>query len=184
MPESPEPSSSKFDLRLIVSILLLAVATFFTMQVVDGLAARRELRTDLAEISHARYDLLNASNWVVKITPILEARIDALDLQAANQANLRPMVENALNRLLTDIKDKMSAKPAEGAAPAGFLAAGNPLIANMMVSALRPHVPEYAGVVLAELGKPDVKLALKKYIKSVLADSAKTTFGAVDMRVY
>ena len=57
-------------------------------------------------------------------------------------------------------------------------------MANMMVGALRPHVPEYADVVLAELGKPENKEAFKKYIKSVLADGAKNTFGNVDMKWY
>jgi hypothetical protein len=61
---------------------------------------------------------------------------------------------------------------------------GNAFMATMMVGALRPHVPEYADVVLAELGKPENKEAFKKYIKSVLADGAKNTFGNVDMRWY
>jgi hypothetical protein len=39
-------------------------------------------------------------------------------------------------------------------------------------------------VVLAELGKPENKEALKKYIKSVLASGAKNTFGNVDMTWY
>jgi hypothetical protein len=54
----------------------------------------------------------------------------------------------------------------------------------MMVGALRPHVPEYAGVVLAELGKPENKQAFKKYIRGVIDEGAKTTFGNVDMTWY
>jgi hypothetical protein len=55
---------------------------------------------------------------------------------------------------------------------------------NLMVGALRPHVPEYADVVLAEMGKPESKAAFKRYIKSVLAEGAKNTFGNVDLRWY
>lgn len=58
------------------------------------------------------------------------------------------------------------------------------LMANMMVGALKPHVPEYTDVVLAELRKPENEAALKNYVKSVLADSAKTTFGNVDTKYY
>jgi hypothetical protein len=53
-----------------------------------------------------------------------------------------------------------------------------------MVGALRPHVPEYADLVLAELGKSETKEAVKKYIKNVLADGARNTFGSLDMRWY
>jgi len=49
-----------------------------------------------------------------KLTPILDANIDALDLNPRNQAGLRPMVQSALYRLLDDVKEKMS-KPAPAA---------------------------------------------------------------------
>jgi len=173
--------------RLAAGAILLAVTMFGTRQTIDGLSARRMLRTELAEISHVRYGLLNADRWVEKIAPILDANIDALDLKAANRASLRPTVENALYRLLDDVKERMSApaaKNAQGTGAGGFLGQGNALIANMMVGALRPHVPEYADVVLAELGRPENKQALKKYMKSVLAEGATNTFGSVDMTWY
>src|ERR1700722_4893495 len=171
-------------LRIIAAILLLAAAIVFTWLTIDGLSTRRRLRTELAEISHVRYGLLNADRWMEKIVPILEANIDALDLKAASPASLRPTVENALYRLLDDVKEKMSAKNSPGPAGGSFLGQGNALIVNLMVGALRPHVPEYADVVLAELGKPANKAALKKYLKSVLAAGATNTFGNVDMTWY
>jgi hypothetical protein len=174
----------KIDFRLVAGVLLLAAAIVFTWLTIDGLSSRRRLRTELAEISHARYGLLSADRWVEKIVPILERKIDALDLKAANQASLRPIVQNALYRLLDDVKEKMSANKPQSTGAGGFLGAGNPLVVNLMVGALRPHVPEYANVVLAELGKPETKAAFKKYINSVLAEGARNTFGNVDMRWY
>ncbi len=172
--------------RLVVGLLLLATAALFTCLTIGGLSIRRDLRTELAELSHVRYGLLNADRWVEKLVPIVNANIDQLDLKAASPASLRPMVVNALYRLLDDVKDKMSASSPSGAGGGmgALLGQGNPLIVNLMVGALRPHVPEYADVVLAELGSPANKDAFKKYIKSVLADGAKNTFGNVDMTWY
>jgi hypothetical protein len=178
----------KFDFRVAVGVVLLAVAGFFTYQTIVGLAARRQLRIELAEISHVRYDLLNVDRWVEKLTPILQAQIDAIDLKAGGSASLRPTVVNALNHLLDDVKAKMSTpKPdssQSGSTVGGLLGQGNALMANMMVSALRPHIPEYADIVLAELGKKENKEAVKKYIKNALAEGASNTFGHVDMRWY
>jgi Paraquat-inducible protein A len=167
-----------------VGFLLLAPAIWFTWLTIDGLAARRNLRMELAEMSHVRYGLLNADRWREIIVPILNAKIDGLDLRAADRASLRPTVEKALYRLLDDVKQRMSAKDSSSGPAAGFLGQGNALIANMMVGALRPHVPEYADVVLAELGTPANKQAVKNYIGGVLAEGAKSTFGNVDMRWY
>ena len=170
--------------RLALAVLLLPVAIVFTWLTIDGLSARRRLRTELAEISHVRYGLLNADRWIEKIMPILEANIDRLDIKAASRASLRPTVVKALYRLLDDVKEKMSARNSQSTGVGGFLGQGNALMVNLMVGALRPHVPEYADMVLAELGKPESKEAFKRYIKSVLAEGAKNTFGNVDLRWY
>src|SRR5262245_33252075 len=100
-PSEPQARTG-FDFRLVAGLLLLAVAAVLTSRTIDGLSRRRVLRTDLAEISHVRYDLLNADRWVSQLVPILEARIDGLDITASNAADLRPMVRNALNALLDD----------------------------------------------------------------------------------
>ena len=188
--DPPKPTAGgRFDFfRLVVGLLLLGVAAFFTWRTIGELSARRHLRMEVAELSHVRYGLLNADRWVAKLVPILDKNIDALDLQAADKASLRPTVEHALYRLLDNVKEKMSTPDpnASGAnaGPLGALMGGNPLIANMMISALKPHVPEYATVVLGELGSPENKAAVRKYIKTVLADGARRTFGNVDMTWY
>ena len=182
--ESETNNGSRYWVRVIAAALLLVPAAWYTRATIEGLDKRRDLRTELAEISHVRYGLLNADRWKNILLPIVTARIDALDLKAASQANLRPMVERSLYRLLDDIKDKMSSKDSQDSGGGGLLAAGNAMIANMMVSSLKPHVPEYATVVLAEFGRPEYKKAIKEYLSSVLADGAKATFGSVDMRWY
>lgn len=139
---------------------------------------------DLAEISHARYGLLNADRWVEKIVPILDAQIDALDLTATNRAGLRPTVVRALNRLLDQVKEQLAPKPAPGAKPAGFAAQAQAMIVNNILAGLKPHVPEYADLVLREMGRPENKRAVKDYIRSAVTDGARTTFGSVDMQDY
>ncbi len=179
--------------RLIVSVILLAVAAFFTRSVIDGLEQRRKLRQELAEISHVRYGMLNADQWVNRLVPILESKIDAFDLTASKDT-LKPVVEKSLYRVLDEIKDRMSkpappapsagvtgATGATGAAPKPAAGFGNAMMANMMINALRPHVPEYTGVVLAQLGGRDTKDAVKKFFRQVLTDGAKNTFGVADM---
>jgi hypothetical protein len=173
-----------YRLRLAAGLLLLAAAANSVWQTIDILSSRRLRRMELAEISHVRYGLLNADRWVEKIVPILGAQIDALDLTAANRASLRPMVVKALNRLLDQVGEQMAPKPAPGGAPAGFAAQAQAMIVNNMLAGLKPHVPEYADTVLRELGKPENKQAVRDYLRSVVTDGAKATFGTVDMQSY
>jgi len=180
---APSEPRGGFDFRALLGVLLLGVTAVCTWWTIDGLAKRRVERTELAEISHARYDLLNVDHWISKLVPILNEQVDALDLKSASK-QLRPTVEQSLYRLLDQVKEKMSAPPPSDNGGGGLMAGANAMMANMMVNALKPHVPEYTDVVMAELQKPENELALKKYLKGLLSDGAKTTFGHVDERYY
>ncbi len=171
-------------LRLAAGLLLLAAAGNSVWQTIHILDSRRMRRMELAEISHVRYGILNADRWVEKLVPILNKQIDALDLISTNGASLRPTVVSALNQLLDQVKQQLSPKPLPDAKPAGFAAQAQAMIITNMLAGLKPHVPEYADMVLRELGKPDNKKAIREYVRSAVADGAKATFGAVDMTWY
>jgi len=149
---SSRDSRRPFDLRLAVGASLLLPAVWFTWLTVEGLASRRELRTDLAELTHVRYGLLSADRWRDIIAPILNAQIDQLDLKGQTK-NLRPTVERALYALLENIKKQITSPNANS--PSGgptVPALANPLVANManmMITSLQPHFPEYTNVVMA-----------------------------------
>ena len=91
---SPREPARGFDFRLAAGVILLLPTIWFTWLTANGLAARRLARTDLAEVSHIRYGLLNADRWRDIIGPMLNAQIDKLDLKAQSK-NLRPMVERS-----------------------------------------------------------------------------------------
>jgi hypothetical protein len=182
---SPRKPSRRFDLRLALGVLLLLPAIWFSWLTTDGLDRRRAVRTDLAELEHVRYGLLSADQWRGIIGPILNAQVDKLDLKGQTK-DLRPMVEHSLNALLDNIGKQMSApapKPAGSQAPATPFKA-NAMMVNMIINSLRPHVPEYTNVVLAELSKQQNQKAFKESVRSVLADAVKNTFGNTDMTTY
>ena len=58
------------------------------------------------------------------------------------------------------------------------------MLVGNMINGLRPKIPQFAGIVLAELGGKDNKQAIKNYLAGIIADGAKTTFSPVDMTTY
>jgi hypothetical protein len=167
------------NLRLAVGVILLLPAIWFSWMTVDGLAARRIIRTDLAEITHARYGILSADQWRTIIGPILNAQVDKIDLKGQSKS-LRPMVERSLYDLLDHIKTQMTSPNAKASGMPG----ANALFVNMIIASLRPHVPEYTDVVMAELAKPQTAKSFKDSMRGVLADAVKDTFSTTDMTTY
>ena len=177
---TPREHSRWLNLRLAGAVILLLPAIWFSWKTIDCLTARRLIRTDLAEITHARYGILSADQWRGIIGPILNAQVDKLDLKGQTKS-LRPMVERSLYDLLDHIKTQMTAPAAKGS---GLPGGGNAFMVNMIIGSLRPHVPEYADVVMAELGKQQTQKDFKDSVRVVLADAVKNTFGATDMTTY
>jgi hypothetical protein len=168
---SPSGHSHWFDyLRLAAAAILLLPAIWFSWKTVDGLAARRLIRTDLAEIENARYGILSADQWRTIIGPMLNAQIDQLDFKGQGK-NLRPQVQRALNALL----DKMDADK-----PSGIQG----MFVSKMIASLRPKVPEYTNVVMAQLVNKGTEKGFKDSIRGVLANAVANTFGNTDMTTY
>jgi hypothetical protein len=177
---SPSEHSRSFDFRLAAGVILLLPAIWFSWKTVDGLAARRLIRTDLAEITHARYGILSADKWRAIIGPMLNAQVDNLDLKGQSKS-LRPMVERSLYALLDNIKTQMTSPNAKAS---GMPGGGNAMLVNMIIGSLRPHVPEYTDVVMKELTKPQTQESFKDSIRGVLDDAVKNTFSTTDMTTY
>ena len=168
---SPSGHSHWFDyLRLAAAAILLLPAIWFSWKTVDGLAARRLIRTDLAEIENARYGILSADQWRTIIGPMLNAQIDQLDFKGQSKS-LRPQVQRALNALL----DKMDADK-----PSGIQG----MFVSKMIASLRPKVPEYTNVVMAQLVNKGTEKGFKDSIRGVLANAVANTFGNTDMSTY
>jgi hypothetical protein len=168
---SPSGHSHWFDyLRLAAAAILLLPAIWFSWKTVDGLAARRLIRTDLAEIENARYGILSADQWRTIIGPMLNAQIDQLDFKGQSKS-LRPQVQRALNALL----DKMDADK-----PSGIQG----MFVGKMIASLRPKVPEYTSVVMAQLVNKGTEKGFKDSIRGVLANAVANTFGNTDMTTY
>ena len=168
---SPSKPSRWFDyFRLAAAAILLLPAIWFSWKTVDGLAARRLIRTDLAEIENARYGILSADQWRTIIGPMLNAQIDQLDFKGQSKS-LRPQVQRALNALL----DKMDADK-----PSGIQG----MFVSKMIASLRPKVPEYTNVVMAQLVNKGTEKGFKDSIRGVLANAVANTFGNTDMTTY
>ena len=167
---SPSQHSRWSVFRLVAAAILLLPAIWFSWKTVDGLAARRLMRTDLAEIENARYGILSADQWRTIIGPMLNAQVDKLDLKGQSKS-LRPQVQRALNALL----DKIDASK-----PGGIQG----MMVTQMIASLRPQVPQYTDVVMGQLVNQGTQKSFRDSIRNVLANAVTNTFGTTDMTTY
>jgi hypothetical protein len=171
-------------LRRILALGLLTAAGWLLVALVGDLNRVKAMKTDLAEIHHVRYGLLDADIWVDRIGAILEKRVDELDLTEASRAQVTAAVTQLLDTLIREIERNLRQRsPGSGGSwldqLQGALQQGlQDLVLD--VARLRDRVPEYADAFVEQLGMPGVKEQIKARLNVLLRETLASSGAGTD----
>lgn len=170
--------------RRALALLLFLGALALGVQVIGELNRVKVLKTDLAELNNVRYGLLDADQWVSRVSVVLERRINEFELTDANRPQIKQAVEQMLYSLLNQVETYLRRRnQATGGSwldqIKGAIQQG---LQDMLVDfqALRSKVPDYADLVVEELSKPEAKQEIKAQLLAFLEQAATSTFAKTD----
>lgn len=176
--------SAVFIARRVVAVVLFVAAAVLTVQLIADLNRIKVLKTDLAEVHHVRYGLLDADEWVDRIASVIEKRVTELDLTEANRPKVVEAVEQVLETMLTEIERYLRRRNLRSGGSwmdqlQGALQQG---LQDMLIDfdKLRRQVPQYAEIVVEQLGKPEVKEEIKAQLTELVRQTSDATFAKVD----
>ncbi|MFB1486048.1 MULTISPECIES: paraquat-inducible protein A [unclassified Thiocapsa] len=171
-------------IRQILAVALLIGAGWLMVGLIGDLNRVKVLKTDLAEIHHVRYGLLDADVWVARIGEILEKRVDELDLTEASREQVTEAVTQLLDTLIREIERNLAQRrPDPGGSwldqLQGALQQGlQDLLLD--VARLRDRVPEYADAFVEQLSVPGVKEQIKARLRVLLNDAVASSGAGTD----
>jgi hypothetical protein len=173
--------------RRLLALVCFAAALGLAIQLIGELNRIKALKTDLAEIHSVRYGLLDADQWVSRVSAALERRINELELTEANRPQIKRAVEQALETLLTQVEQYLKRR---NQAPGGswldqLKGAIQQGLQDLFVDfdALRRRVPEYADLVVSELAKPEARREIQAQLAVFLRQGAEASFTRTDRSV-
>ena len=86
----PENKPGKAHLKIIISTAVLLGAIVLTVQYISLARQTQRLKTDLAEINHIRYGLLNVDEWTDQISTIPEHQNPSIQVNSGKQGKGDP----------------------------------------------------------------------------------------------
>ncbi len=169
-------------IRRVLVVALLAGAAWLLVGLIEDLSRLKSLKTDLAEIHHVRYGLLDAEEWLDRLSGVIDKRIDALELDGAARAQLTEAVTRLLDTLIREIERDLRQRGPSGGGTwldqlQGVLQKGLQELL-LEVSRLRERVPQYADALVEQLSLPGVKEQLKSQLKALLRQAVDTSSAA------
>ena len=172
-----EIKPGRAHLKIVISSALLIAAIVLTTQYISLARQNQELKTDLAEMNHIRYGLLNVDNWSDQLSTILSIKIMEFQLTPESREKLVHNLENILYQLIDEVELLMKAKTSEnGSALRRFL--GN---FSFNLDPFRDSVPSYTEQLLRELNKPENKAFLQQFLSNKLEDLTSSTYNLDEM---
>jgi hypothetical protein len=157
----------------VISAIIFVVAAVLTVQLIVQARQNQKLKTDLAEINHIQYGLLNVDEWTDQVTTILSIKIVEFKLTPESREKLVHNVENILYTMIDEVEAMVTERLS------GQLSGMKRFAVGMFfnVDQLRDSVPSYANTLLTELNKPENKEFLQKFLTEQLEQFKASTFN-------
>jgi hypothetical protein len=170
--------------RRALALLCFAAAAILALQSIGEQNRVKRLKTDLAEIENVRYGLLDPDQWVGRVSAIVERRIEGFELTETNRPQIERAVEQVLGTLLTQVEQYLRQRnlTVGGSWMDRLKGAVQQGLQDLVVDfgELRQRIPDYADLVVEELGKPEAKREIQAQLLAFLRQAADSTFAKTD----
>jgi len=165
------------NLRVVVSTGILIATVVFTIQMIVLARQNQEIKTDLAEVNHIRYGLLNVDEWSLRISVILSQEIMEFKLSPENREKFQVSLEALMNSLLDEAQQMIIERTS------GELSVAKRWLAGYAIelSQLRDSIPSFANQILDELNKPETTQLVQEYLYGKLGEFNSTTYNRDSM---
>ena len=164
-------------LKIVISTGIFLVAAVLTIQLISRARQNQQLKTDLAEINHIRYGLLNVDEWTDQVTTILSIKIAEYQLTPESREKLLHNLENIMYTMVDEVEAMVMERLSGQFSGMKRIAVG--MFFN--VDQLRDSIPSYANQLLLELNKPENKAILQEFLSDRLQDFKTTTYNLDQM---
>lgn len=172
-----ENNPGRAYVKIVISSMALIAVMALTIQYVSLARQNQVLKTELAEINHIRYGLLNVDEWSDQLATILSIKIIEFKLTPESREKVIENLEIMLYQLIDEVEAMMKTRTS------GRFSALKNWFGGLSISLdpLRDSVPVYAEQLLSELAKPENKFFMQQFLFSKLNEFAESTYNLDQM---
>ena len=165
------------NVRVVVGTVILIATALLTIQMIVLARQNQEIKTDLAEVNHIRYGLLNVDEWSLRVSVILSQEIMEFKLSPENRDKFQANLESLMNSLLDEAQQMIIERTS------GELSGVKRWLAGYAIelSPLRDSIPSFASQILDELNKPETTQLVQDYLYGKLGEFNNTTSNSDSM---
>lgn len=167
-------------LRLALLILFAGLLFLSSIQLHRFESERRILKSDLIELSLAKYGIFNVDEWKEIISNIIAKKVDEINLEQENREVMRQKIEAFLYKVLSESEDNFNEQ--KSGSLFGIIQKSVASVTDIF-GHLKNEVPKITNDILTFLDDPENRDQIKKYVRGLIDKYADQTFAKVDYSV-
>ncbi|MDG1262290.1 MAG: paraquat-inducible protein A [Flavobacteriales bacterium] len=168
--------------RLFISVSLLVMISFCSLQVYKVESEKRVLKADYVELSHIKYGLFNVDEWKGIIADIIDKKVREFEITPENEKEIRKKTEKILKDLLDQAEVLMQEENKREGLKGFFRQAVSDIVVPF--DKLRQRIPEFTNTIVKALKDPQTKKDLKNYLVEKVDEFADDTVGKMDYSTF
>ena len=172
-----ENKPGRAHLKIVISTAVVIAAMVLTIQLISHARQLQVLKTELAEVNHIRYGLLNTDEWAYQLATILSMKIVEFKLTPENREKVIQNLEGILNLMIDEVEVMLRQRTAAELSGAKKFFSGFAINLDQ----LRDSVPFYANTLLTELSNPDNKEFMQQFLLDKLGEITVSTYNLDQM---
>jgi len=172
----------------IISVFLLFLLMYFSIELMKSGKEAKAYKANYAELHSVKYGMFNSDAWTIKITEVIEHKIDSFDINLNNKAEVEGYVGTIIDTLIVETERIVKERNKGGD---GFfdslMGSTKQIITDSIIDfkELRKRVPEFTATVMTEIEKPENQARAKKVLSEKLKEFMQDKFQATtDMTIY
>jgi hypothetical protein len=172
-----ENKPGRAHLKIVISTAAVIAALVLTMQLITQARQLQVLKTELAEVNHIRYGLLNTDEWAYQMANILSIKIVEFKLTPESRETVIENLEGILNLMIDEVEVMMFERTS------GKLSGMKRFMAGFAINfdQLRDSIPSYANTLLSELSNPENKEMMQQFLLDKLGEITASTYNLDQM---
>lgn len=141
---------------------------------------KRELKSDLIELSDVKYGVFNVDEWKQIFTDILTKKISEFEIVGENRDAMKLKISNLLTEAISDFKEGIHEKNFDSIKD--FIVS-SAISLNDYLNIWKEDIPQMTDAIMKVADNPENKELIKKILIDKLNGYADSTFAAMDYSV-
>ncbi|CAA6800756.1 MAG: Unknown protein [uncultured Sulfurovum sp.] len=172
----------------LVAVLLLCIVVYFSVELIKSGEDAKSYKRDYAELHSVKYGMFNSDAWTMKITKVVERKIDNFNLNVNNRDQIEGYVSTIIDTLIIETERIVKERNKnQSGFFSSFMGSTKQMLTDSIVDFkdLRNRVPEFTSAVMIEIEKPENQERVKKVLREKLKEFMNNKFKAsTDMTTY